>query len=102
METIAHKRGTTFQWLFNVVDLLPGQSLVGSVGRSEVRTLCGKLVEELVFTWITDGVQLTLISPTDTTDWPTGNLVFDVKFYIGGQSIASDTGSIMVTDWVTQ
>ena len=103
METITHKQGATFQWLFNVVDLLPGEDLVGSVGRSEVRTQCRELVEALTFTWLTDGTQFTIVSPTNTVDWPTGGLVFDVKFYLtGNQSIATDTGIINVSAGVTQ
>ena len=102
MENITHKQGTSFQWLFDVVDLLPNQSLVGSVGRSQVRTCNNVLVEELVFTWITDGLQFTIVSPTDTSAWAVGDLFFDVKFYINGQSVASDTGNIAVTKGITE
>ena len=102
MENIAHKQGTSFQWLFDVVDLLPDQNLVGAIGRSQVRTCNNVLVEELVFTWITDGLQFTIVSPTNTSEWTVGELFFDVKFYIGGQSVASDTGAITVTKGITE
>ena len=102
METVTHKKGTAFQWLFNVVEILPGESLVGSVGRSEVRTKCGQLIEALAFTWLTDGLVFTIVSPSNTADWPTGCLEFDVKFYIGTQPIASETGEITVIAGVTQ
>ena len=101
MENIVHKQGTSFQWLFDVVDLQPHQNLVGAVGRSQVRDCNGVLVEELVFKWITDGLQFTIVSPTNTDEWR-GKLIYDVKFYIGSQSVASDTGTITVTERVTE
>ena len=96
------KRGGPLQLYFSVVDLQPGEDVTGSVGRSQVRTKCGQLVEELTFTWLTDGDDFTLVSPSDTSTWPTGTLCFDVRFYMGGQSVASDTGLIEVTEGITQ
>jgi len=100
--TYPHKRGGPLQLYFVVVDLQPGEDVTGSVGRSQVRTKCGELIEELTFAWINDGVDFTLISPSDTSTWKTGTLCFDVRFYMGGQSVASDTGFIEVTEGITQ
>lgn len=102
MTTYAHKRGGPLQLYFEVLDLQSGEDVTGSVGRCQVRTKCGQLVEELTFTWINDGVDFTLVSQSDTSSWLTGTLCFDVRFYMGGQSIASDTGNIEVTEGITR
>ena len=102
MTTYPHKRGGTLQLYFVVVDLQQGEDVTGSVGRAQVRTKCGQLVEELTFTWINDGIDFTLVSPTNTSSWLTGTLCFDVRFYMGAQSVASDTGFIEVTEGITQ
>ena len=109
MSLIDHIRGSAFQYLGQVTNLHPGQSLVGSVGRSEVRKKCGTLVEELVFAWIDDGSidptqppSFTLIGATDTSTWPTGDLCFDIRFTQNSQAVHSSTGMISVTNGITQ
>ena len=103
MTNYTHIQGNTLQLYFQVIDLQPGENVAGSTGRAQVRTKCGQLVEELVFAWVNDGVDFTLISQSDTSAWPTGTLCFDVRFYFGnGDNISSDVGEIVVSNGITQ
>ena len=105
METITHKRGSAFQWIWFTDDIAPGEDLTGSDIHSHVKSPCGAVIE-LVAQWIVDPTvtqwtQLTTVSTTNTGDWPTGELKFDILFVLNGQNIHTSTGCIDVQESMT-
>jgi len=104
MQAIEHIKGNRFLHIGTVLNLQRGQDLSLTTITSEVRTKCGgTLIETLTFTWITVNESFTLTSATDTSDWPTGELYFDVRFETTpSNAVHSSTGKIQVSTGITR
>lgn len=100
---LTHKRGTNFVWSG------PGQLPTGTwTARAQIRTPQGKLLATLTCTLTPDDSlpspdthTLVLESSDDTSTWAVGVYLLDVKFYSGGQKLATQTAEMYVCDRVT-
>lgn len=101
---LTHKKGTDFKFTG------PGPLATGTwTARSQIRTSTGKLLATLDCTLTPDNSLpdgdthvLVLESSDDTSTWPVGVYLLDVKFYCdNGNKIASQTATLFVCDRVT-
>ena len=97
LKAYSHKRGDSFsmasQW-----PMQPGATpddppvptdLTGWTGRAQVRDTKGRLVQELVFTWVDQVRGMFRVEALDTDHWPVGNVEMDVEM------TNTDTGFVM-------
>lgn len=77
------KRGDTYDWSGQLTVIDNGayvEDLTGWEGVSQIRTRQGRLVAALEFTWIDASQRLCRIrSLDDTSGWPIGEVLTDIK-----------------------
>lgn len=102
---ITHKRGDTLDLIANIPSKFADGYFVGFATRCQIRTEAGALIAESVCSWVdpvtTRSVQIFV---ADTSEWPTGNAVYDVQFVRSGDNftISSNTASLSVVKDITR
>lgn len=75
----------------------------GWTGRSQIRTKTGKLVAQLVFTWLNTAGFVRLHFAGTTQGWPVGAALIDVELTTpAGDVISSLTSTITVEQDITR
>lgn len=102
MPQLAIKQGAAFlmQWTCQNDDGTPAD-LTSVTLKSQLRTVTGDLVTTLPVVR-TAVIGIATVEVDDTTQWPVGMLLGDIKATIGGRPILSDTFGVMVGRAVTQ
>lgn len=101
---INFKRGDTFVVQCTLKQTGVPQSLAGWTIKSQVRTQQSlRLVTELNFSVVNDQQGIFQLQCTDTTDWPIGALVCDIRYTTpNAQVVSTDTFTIEVQSEVTK
>ena len=77
--------------------------MTGWVGRSQVRTQTGELVEELTFEWLDATQRLFRLYSAGTDEWPVGTHIFDIRLTTPeGQSATGPKDTLVVGAGATQ
>jgi hypothetical protein len=102
MTQLAIKQGSVFwiQMMFQNDDGTPADLTTVTL-KSQLRTVTGDLVTTLPIVR-TAALGVATIEVDDTTQWPIGTLLGDVKATIGSRPILSDTFGVMVGRGITQ
>lgn len=111
-ERATHKAGTTFGYAGQIerevydpaTDSTTAETdFTGWQGASEIRTEAGALVDTLTFEWLDEATGLARIFSQDTSGWPEGVVLIDVKLTApDGVTVATETQQIYVTSGVTE
>lgn len=103
--TINHKRGNTFEQIVTIPADLSDGHFVGWTPKCELRGADDQPVDEAVCTWVNAITtrELTL-KVVDTTAWPLGALLFDVRFTrtSDGFAVSTETARVLVEVAITR
>lgn len=103
--THTHKRGASFDVLVTIPAQFADGYFADYTPTSQVRQLDDTLVADLTCAWVdpvtTRALRLTCL---DTTAWPVGSALFDVRFErtSDGSVIASNSAQLIVVKSVTR
>ena len=86
MQQVTHKRGDTFSLDLEVSQDDSPLDLTGYTITSQIRTQHDVLVADLTVTVTNAATGQVSVSSESTTDWPTGEHLWDVEFYDGSSS----------------
>jgi hypothetical protein len=95
---MTHKQGDSFEHVIVLPDSIADGEMVGWNAASELRTSQGALVDTLTASWPDDPTRrMVRLLALDTTDWPVGELIFDVQFTREIDGFVRSTETMVVT-----
>ncbi len=96
--TIVHKRGDTFSKALELPAALPDEYFIGWNAAAQVRTVTGRLVDDLTVDWLDEPTRKTLgLFIADTRAWKIADLNLDVQFTRISDGFVLSTETIVIS-----